>query len=210
MRKKIVGIATVTMILAVYIGAVIAAGVPAGSQGVYTSGGNRPDLSASLPENAALDGAYENNETITSPSIVQLIQEEFQEGLDYSDATRANNHNGEAYIFTIRNQYNVHLLIPFSPALKKNGRNVAVRYLWYKLRMPVGVNVTDTWVNSGSTQIYYSAQIRQGTGSAQWYVINLGSRRVMPEGTTIDLMIHNSNAVNQTVYSYGARLLQEW
>lgn len=210
MRKKIVGIAAVIMMVTVYIGAVVGSGIPAdmGRRGTL-SDHNSIVFISSVPQKEDLDAAFENNETIWAPPGIQMVEEQSLSSLDLR-STLGNIHYSDYYRFSIRDGNQIWLLTPFVTSCSKNGITPRVRYLWYTIDMPVGVNVTQTIVTSNGQYIYNNFIVKQGTGDRKAYVVDLGSRRLIPGPVQLVLSVDNDQATNQTVQSYGARLLEEW
>lgn len=132
--------------------------------------GSLPDLESSLPR--GIEGAvYAHNETLWTASGNQRIQEQSANDLDSALLTN-NNHYTDVYRFRIRDQKSVYLLTPFITPVKKDGADPLVRYFWFDLNMPVGVNVTSVSVYSGNNLKYTNSTVLAGTGAKKTYLID--------------------------------------
>lgn len=209
MHKKIVGIAMAIVILAMCIGVVVAAGNYAENRKPPEVTGPSPGLEVSSPQGDSSPVSYTKNETFLVGSGSQIIEEISLSSLDQR-APYLNNHYGLYYTFAIRNKQLVYLVTPYSVPTKKDGVNLKVRYLWMNLAMPVGVNVTEVYVNTGSTNLYDSTNKMVGTGTLKTYMIDMGSYKSVPNGIQVLANVQNDKTTNLTVNSYGGGVRLVW
>ncbi len=199
MQQKLKVLAAILMVTGVFIGAALAAGVPA-DPGSGTA--HRVPATTSLPAPPGMDTAYANNETIYASAGVQYVQE--------INTVPFQVHGPGAYLFTMPGKGAVYLETPFAVPVKKNGKDTRARFLWFTMKMPADVYVSSVLVNSGPLVLYSNYTDRRGTGTMKTYVIDMGSWKTIPYGIDLHLEVVNPNASGRNVYTYGASLLEAW
>jgi hypothetical protein len=210
MHETIGKIAMVIVILAVCTGAAVAAGNYAENQRPPEIADPSPGQEVSVsPGVISMVPAYTNNETFWVGSNNQMIEEISLSELDGRDPYN-NNHYGMYYRFTVRNNQFVYLVTAFSVPSQKDGKKLKARYLWMNMSMPAGVNVTETFVNTGSTVIYSSTTKMVGDGTLKAYKIDMGSYQKIPGGIQVMQTIQNDKSTNRSVETYGAGAKLEW
>lgn len=200
MKSRIILIAALCVLVAVTACPAAASGLPVDMDGMLRV------LDAAGPE---YDGLPLNNETIAASFVDQVLQEQSYASLD-TRYPELNNHYSNDFKFTIQGGRQAYLLTPFPASPKKNGRATTVRNITFRARLPVGVNITAANVWSGDQLVNSSSVVRRGTGSIKTYVVDMGSRKPIPNGVHLALIITNTKTVNDSVRTYGATLLQEW
>lgn len=209
MSKKKVVMAMAILILALCIGIAGAVGENAREHLLPEVTGTHIDDGIFSPQSYHSALSYKRNNTVYVGSGNQMIQEQSFEDLD-TRTVSLNNHYSNGYKFTLRNGRQAFLLTPFVSTINTNGIKPKVRYLWFTLKMPVGVNVTWMGVASGSNYVKDISFSRAGTGGIKDYKVDLGSYYSMPRGTQLYVTIQNDLSSNQTIYAYGGRMRQEW
>jgi hypothetical protein len=205
MHRQIIHIATVFMIFSVCIGTAAAAGwtgfgMQKGRFADKEWTGTLPDLESSLPT----DAAFVNSETIWTSAGNAFIMDNWATEVVYST------HQPGYFFFAIRNKTSTALTIPFTSSSVRNRIKPQVRYLWFQLRMPVGVNVTRVGVYSGPVRVYDAGVVWNGTGKIEDYLLDMGSHYFLNRGIDTALMIENSKSTNASVYFYSGGAKQQW
>lgn len=211
MRKTIVGLGMVILIFAMCIGGTGAVGTIVGGQDDRGITGYSPHPVIYSPPGQRANGMYKRNEMLWASSAAQIIQEQILQYLDQRFAS-SNNHYFNTYHFSIRNGQTVYLVTPFVASINNNGIKPNIRYLWMTLNLPVGVNVTRVGVFTGEATVYERSgtSVMAGTGAMKTYLIDMKSYHKMPKGIQVALTITNNKDSNQSVYSYGGKVRQEW
>lgn len=223
MHKKITlfGIATAIVIVAVCIGAAGGAAVAVNAGQTQkqmvsdtASAGMQKDQMANVDVPVQSTAAhsdyapasYANYDAIWSSSSNQFIPE----GVSGIAAGTTPAHWDNSFTFTIAaNSYTV-MNTPFVNTISKNGIHPRVRFLYFELKMPVGVSVTNIGVASGANMVYAGPVSWAGTGTVKDYTLDMGSYKDMVRGINTGIRITNSLDSNAYVESYGAGAKQEW
>jgi hypothetical protein len=205
MHKHIIPVATAIAIISVCIGTAAAAGwMGTGMQnGRFVDKGwpgTLPDLESSLPK----DAAFANSETIWTSAGNAYIMDDFVKEVGFRT------HQPGFFVFVIKNETATALTIPFTSPSVKNRIKPQVRYLWFQLRMPVGVNVTRVGVYSGPAQIFDAEVVWNGTGKIKDYPLDLGSHYSMNRGIDTALLIENSGSTRSAAFFYSAGAKLQW
>jgi hypothetical protein len=152
---------------------------------------------------------YTNNETIWTNSGNQIITEEVLDNLDHSQGTNPI-HYGDGFVFTIQHGKEIYLESPFTSATTRNGKQVRVRNIYFRMRMPVGVNITFVGVNSGDYPLFGQNVVWQGTGVAKTYGLNMKTYKAAPYGLDPWVTVKNTLSENITVTALGTGATLEW
>jgi hypothetical protein len=150
--------------------------------------------------------AYANYEYIWTSSGNQFVQE-----YDIVNGNALNaEHFADYFQYNVKSVTYAFLTTPFVNSGNKNGVHPKVRYLWFALKMPVGVHAS--WINvfNGPTDVYYHSVNWEGTGVYKEYPLDMGSYKDMNRGINTALRISNTLGTDQTVYTYGAGAKEEW
>jgi hypothetical protein len=150
---------------------------------------------------------YRNNETIWTSSGAQVVMETWLDNLE--DGT-VPTHWSDAYSLTIKPSEDVWVMTPFTYPTSRSGVTPKVRYLYFQMKMPVGVNATVYSVYSGPNLIRQDYVTWKGTGLTKLYKLDLGSFYTMNRGINAGVHVENTRATSQTVFMYGAGAKQEW
>jgi hypothetical protein len=150
---------------------------------------------------------YTNYDAIWTSSGNQLIMENWLTGIA---AGTTPTHYAGYYSFTMAPSSTTVMNTPFVNTISKTGVHPHVRYLYFELKMPTGVNVTWVTVYDGATSVYSKGVTWAGTGAVKDYTLDMGSYHDMVRGIQISIIMDNSLVSKQDVNSYGAGAKQEW
>lgn len=162
--------------------------------------GTLPDLELSLPT----DSAFANSETIWTSAGNAFVMDNWVDNVVFST------HQPGYFIFVIRNKTATALTIPFDSPSVKNRVKPQVRYLWFQLKMPIGVNVTRVGVYSGPVKLFDAEVLWNGTGRVVDYPLDMGSHYYIHRGIDTALMIENSRTNKTAAFFYSAGAILAW
>jgi hypothetical protein len=151
--------------------------------------------------------AYLNYNIIWTSSGSQLVKEDTSSQLAPGTTPV---HYVDGYRFLIAPSKNVQVITPFTSTINMNGPEPKVRSLFFKLMMPVGMNVTYVSVYNGPEYVYSKDLIWAGTGTAQLYTLDMGSYNIMNRGINTLLIIQNDLPGNAPASTYGAGAKLQW
>jgi hypothetical protein len=151
--------------------------------------------------------AYLNYNIIWTSSGNQFLEESAMSGIATSPAP---NHYPADFRFTMLPSSNAYLITPFTSTINVNGTEPVVRSLFFELKMPAGVSVSQIWVYNGPNLVSLNNVNWAGTGSAKVYTLDMGSYKNMNRGINTALIFYNSQTSNQEVSAYGAGAKVQW
>jgi hypothetical protein len=149
--------------------------------------------------------AYANYEYIWTSSGNQFLEEDSISGIDLGP-----DHYEDYYYFSLMSSHSTVLLTPFVNSINKNGVHPKVRYLWFALKMPTGVNAVHINVYNGPNNVYSHSLNWAGTGAYKEYMIDMGSYKDMNRGINTGLNLQNTGGTGGGVETYGAGAKEEW
>jgi hypothetical protein len=210
LKRSYLGIAALIVILALCIGPAATGAAGSGntlSPNTLPVENTAPDSIVQQEVSPVTATAYKHNETIWTSSSAQVVTESWYTALaDGSIPT----HWSNTYTFSIKPTESVWVMTPFTYSIKKNGVTPKVRYLYFQMFMPEGVNVTGYTVYSGQNGIQTKSLTWEGTGAIKTYTLDLGGYYIMNKGINAGVAVKNTKLTAQPVYMYGAGAKQEW
>jgi hypothetical protein len=148
--------------------------------------------------------SFTHNQTIWASSGAVQVQEQFTN-------VPFKNHYVNEYSVSINKSSLIYADTHFTHPYFIDGVRPKVRYVWSRMQLDKGINVTYIYVCSGYTIVKGKQILYVGNGAMMDYMFDMGAWYDMPRGIEIGYEIQNNNSTTTKMarfYGSGARI--EW